>query len=88
MANSFLVLVPHKTLHGTISILVQRPKLATNAGKMGAVKNKMFLIPQRPGPAQSTAAEMPGDGRFPQLEDTVGDRTPIIGDSLDKSAKI
>ena len=41
MADSFLVLVPHKTLHGTISILIQRPKLATNVGKMGAVKNKM-----------------------------------------------
>ena len=64
MANSFLVLVPHKTLHGTISILIQRPKLATNVGKMGAVKNKMPFIPQCPGPSQSTAAEMPGDGRF------------------------
>ena len=64
MADSFLVLVPHKTLHGTISILIQRPKLATNVGKMGAVKNKMPLIPQCPGPAQSAAAEMPGDGRF------------------------
>ena len=28
MADSFLVLVPHKTLHDTISILIQRPKLA------------------------------------------------------------
>ena len=64
MADSFLVLVPHKTLHGTISILIQRPKLATNVGKMGAVKNKMPFIPQCPGPAQSAAAEMPGDGRF------------------------
>ena len=27
MADSFLVLVPHKTLHGTISILIQRPNL-------------------------------------------------------------
>ena len=53
MADSFLVLVPHKTLHGTISILIQRPKLATNVGKMGAVKNKMPFIPQCPGPAQS-----------------------------------
>ena len=67
MANSFLVLVPHKTLHGTISILIQQPKLATNVGKMGAVKNKMPFIPQCPGPAQSTAAEMPGDGRFSKL---------------------
>ena len=65
MADSFLVLVPHKTLHGTISILIQRPKLATNVGKMGAVKNKMPFIPQCPGPAQSAAAEMPGDGRLP-----------------------
>ena len=64
MADSFLVLVPHKTLHGTISILIQRPKLATNVGKMGAVKNKMPFIPQCPGPAQSAAAEMRGDGRF------------------------
>ena len=43
MADSFLILVPHKTLHGTISILIQRPKLATNVGKMGAVKNKMRM---------------------------------------------
>ena len=64
MADSFLVLVPHKTLHGTISILIQRPKLATNVGKMGAVKNKMPFIPKCPSPAQSAAAEMPGDGRF------------------------
>ena len=63
MADSFLVLVPHKTLHGTIS-LIQRPKLATNVCKMGAVKNKMPFIPRCPGPAQSTAVEMPGDGRF------------------------
>ena len=48
MADSFLVLVPHKTLHGTISILIQRLKLATNVGKMGAVKNKMPFIPQCP----------------------------------------
>ena len=41
VADSLLVFVPHKTLHGTISILIQRPKLATNVGKMGAVKNKM-----------------------------------------------
>ena len=45
MADSFLVLVPHKTLHGTISILIQRPKLATNVGKMGAVKNKCLSSP-------------------------------------------
>ena len=64
MADSFLVLVPHKTLHGAISISIQRPKLATDVGKMGAVKNKMPFIPQCPGPAQSAAAEMPGDGRF------------------------
>ena len=64
MADSFLVLVPHKTLHGTISIWIQRPKLAKNVGKMGAVKNKMPFIPQCPGPAQSAAAEMRGDGRF------------------------
>ena len=51
MANSFLVLVPHKTLRGTISILI-RPKLATNVGKMRAVKNKMPFIPQCPGSAQ------------------------------------
>ena len=57
MADSFLVLVPYKTLHGTISILIQRRKLATNVGKMGAVKNKMPFIPQCPGPAQSAAAD-------------------------------
>ena len=61
MANSFLVLVPHKTLHGTISSLIQRMKLAANVGKMRAVKDKMPLIPQCPGLAQS-AAKMPGDG--------------------------
>ena len=32
-------------------------------GKMGAVKNKMPIIPQRPSVAQSAAAEMSGDGR-------------------------
>ena len=54
MADSFLVLVPHKTLHGTISILIQRPKLATNVGKMGAVKNKMPFMDdeQLIGPAR------------------------------------
>ena len=69
MANSFLVLVPQKTPHGTISFLIvsmiQQTKLAANVGKMRAVKNKMpliYLIPQRPGLAQSAAAEMPGDG--------------------------
>ena len=61
MANSLLVLVPHKKVHGTISILIQRPKLAANAGKMGAVK--MPFIPHCPGPVQSAAAEMLGDGR-------------------------
>ena len=59
MADSFLVLVPHKTLHGTISILIQRPKLATNVGKMGAVKNKMPFIPQCPGPAQGHEYSVP-----------------------------
>ena len=62
VANSLLVLVPYKTLHGTISFLIQRTKLAANVGKTRAVKNKMPLIPQRPGLAQSAAAEMPGDG--------------------------
>ena len=62
MANSLLVLVPHKTLHGTISYLIQRTKLALNVGTLRALKNKMPLIPQRPGLAQSAAAEMPGDG--------------------------
>ena len=76
MANSFLVLVPHKTLHGTISILIQRPKLATNVDKMGAVKNKMPFIPQCPGPAQSAAAEMPGDGRFSKPAPPARHETP------------
>ena len=62
VANSLLVLMPHKTLHGTISILIQRTKSAANVGKMRAVKNKMPFIPQCPGLAQSAAAEMPGDG--------------------------
>ena len=62
VANSLLVLVPHKTLHGTISILIQRTKVAADVGKMSAVKNKMPLIPQCPGRAQSAAAEMPGEG--------------------------
>ena len=62
VANSLLVLVPHRTLHGIISILVQRMKLAADVGKMRAVKNKMPLIPQRPGLTQRAAAEMPGDG--------------------------
>ena len=68
-ANSFLVtkFVPHKTPHGTISNLTQRPKLAANVGKTGAVKNKMSFIPQCPGPAQSAAAEMPGDGEILQI---------------------
>ena len=89
MADSFLVLVPHKTLHGTISILIQRPKLATNVGKMGAVKNKMPFIPQCPGPAQSAAAEMPGDGRFRQLpeNDCRGD-TPFETAKLPKEGNL
>ena len=61
MADSPLVLVPHKTLHGTISILIQLKEMAANVGKMGAVK-KMPSIPQCPGLAQSAVAEMPGDG--------------------------
>ena len=46
-----------QTLHGTISFSIQQTKLAANVGKTRAVKNKMPLIP-----AQSAAAEMPGDG--------------------------
>ena len=79
MANSFLVLVPHETLHGTISILIQRPKLATNVGKMGAVKNKMPFIPQCPGPAQSAAAEMP---KFAEAQTIRSIR--LIGAAADK----
>ena len=62
VANSLLVLAPHKTLHGTISFLIQRTRLAANVGKTRAVKNKMPLIPQRPGLAHSAETEMPGDG--------------------------
>ena len=69
LADSLLALVPHKfvfkTLHGTISVLIQRTKLAANVGKMRAViavKNKMPFIPHCPSLAQSAAAEMPGDG--------------------------
>ena len=60
--TAFWSLCHTKTLHGTISFLMQRTKLAANVGKLRAVKNKMPLIPQRPGLAQSAAAEMPGDG--------------------------
>ena len=39
MKYGFLVSVPHARLHGTISILKQRPKLPTNVYKVRAVKN-------------------------------------------------
>ena len=45
MADSFLVFVPHKTLHGTISILIQRPKLATNVGKIGGSQKQNAFHP-------------------------------------------
>ena len=48
MANSFLVLVPHKTLHGTISILIQRPKLATNVGIKGGSQKQNAVHPPMP----------------------------------------
>ena len=58
MANGFLVLVPHKTLHGTISILIQRSKPATNVGQMGAVKNKLPYIPQFPHEKEARTCPM------------------------------
>ena len=44
MTNGFLVSVPHERLHGTISILKQRPELPTNVRKVRAVKDVMPLI--------------------------------------------
>ena len=48
-ANSFLVLVRHKTLHGVISMLPQLTKPVGNpaAGKLGEIKHKdgNLLIP-------------------------------------------
>ena len=41
MTHGFLVPVPHERLHGTISILEQRPELPTNVHKVRAVKDIM-----------------------------------------------
>ena len=77
MADSFLVLVPHKTLHGTISILIQRPKLATNVGKMGAVKTKCLSSPMPRSRTKCSGGDA-GDGRFskPTLFHSQGHETP------------
>ena len=47
MTNGFLFSVPHERLHGTISILKQRPGLPTNVCKVRAVKDIMLLIAYR-----------------------------------------
>ena len=62
MADRLRAFAPHKTLHGTISILTQCTKLAANVGKVGTVKFEMPLafIPQCP--AAGLRMEMPGDG--------------------------
>ena len=66
MTNGFLVPVPHERLHGTISILEQRPKLPTNVRKVRAVKDIMALIAYRMRTAQRAPAQLPGD----QLQST------------------
>lgn len=45
MADRILVLIPHNTMHDTVSILVQKPKLAANVGRNGAIKNKHLDLP-------------------------------------------
>ena len=61
MTNGFLVPVPHERLHGTISILEQRPELPTNVCKVRAVKDIMPLIAHRMCIAQRAPARLPGD---------------------------
>ena len=53
MAESPLVLVPHKILHDTVSIFAQSPKLAANVVRDGGNQNKTDL-PSIPVP-MSTA---------------------------------
>ena len=50
--------MPHETLHGTVSILVERPKVAVDVGKMGAINNEIPFIFRRLGVAQSAAAQI------------------------------
>ena len=57
MTNGFLVLVPHERLHGTISILKQRPELPMNVCKVQAVKDVMPLIAYRTTCTGATAGE-------------------------------
>ena len=61
MTNGFLVPVPFELLHGTISILEQRPELPTNVRKVRAVKDIMPLIAYRMCTAQRAPAQLPGD---------------------------
>ena len=61
MTNGFLVPVPRERLHGTISILEQRPELPTNVRKVRAVKDIMPLIAYRMCTAQYAPAQLPGD---------------------------
>ena len=63
MADILLVLMPHETLHGTISILVHWSKRATDVGKLGPIIFWEFLSGDghRLSMTQSAAAQMPGD---------------------------
>ena len=61
MTNSFLDSVPHEGLHGTISILEQRPELPTNVRKTWAGKDEMPLIAYCVRIAQCALAQLPGD---------------------------
>ena len=61
MTNGFLVPVPHERLHGTISILEQRPELPTNVRKVRAVKDLIPLIAYRMCTARGAPAQLPGD---------------------------
>ena len=60
MTNGFLVPVPHEQLHGTISLLEQRPELPTSVCKVRAVKDIMPLIAYRMCIAQHAPAQLPG----------------------------
>ena len=62
MTKDFLVPVPHQRLHGTISILEQRPDLPTNVRKVRAVKDIMPLIAYRMCTAQRAPAQLPAAG--------------------------
>ena len=48
MANSFLVLVPHKTLHGTISILNTTSEAGDECGRNGGSEKENAVHPPMP----------------------------------------